>query len=151
MSHQSSRQNALRFSLMAWIFVLLCVTASLISYAQTGEKISHTVNGNTDNWRIDEPNVKQHITEYRQIRFQPGDRITINAGGCVQTGGSGATWKLYVHPSGPNADHLYHGLIWIPGVIGGPAATGVPPNPARIAGYIRPNEAVTVPSGKARI
>src|SRR6266436_2012572 len=147
MSHQSSKQNALRFGLMTWIFVLLCVTASLISYAQTGEKISHTVNGNTDNWRIDEPNVKQHITEYRQIRFQPGDRITINAGGCVQTGGSGATWKLYVHPSGPNADHLYHGLIWIPGVIGGPAATGVPPNPARIAGYIGPNEAVTVPSG----
>jgi hypothetical protein len=128
------------------ILPVLCITASLISYAQADEKVTHTVSGNTDYWRVDEPNVKQHITEYPQIRFQPGDRITIDAGGCVQTGGAGRTWKLYVHPTGPNADHLYHGLVWIPGVIGGPAGTGVPPNPARISGYVGPNQAVTVPS-----
>ena len=115
--------------------------------AMAAEKVSHTVNGPTEMWRIDEPNVKKPITEYRQIRFKPGDRITIQAGGCVQTGGAGKTWKLYVHPTGPNADRLYHGLIWIPGVIGGPAATGVPANPRRVAGFIGASQAVTVSAG----
>jgi hypothetical protein len=119
---------------------------SLISYAQASEMVTHTVSGNTNNCVLTSLTLKQHITEYPQIRFQPGDRITIDAGGCVQTGGAGRTWKLYVHPTGPNADHLYHGLVWIPGVIGGPAGTGVPPNPARISGYVGPNQAVTVPS-----
>jgi hypothetical protein len=114
----------------------------------SGELVTHTVKGrNTETWRIDQPNVKQHITEYPQIRFQPRDRITIDAGGCVQTGGLGPTWKLYVHPSGGDADRLFHGLIWIPRVIGGPAGTGVPPTPERITGHIGPNEAVTVPAG----
>ncbi len=67
-------------------------------------------------WRIDEPNVKQPATSYQQIKFVPGDRISVDAGGCVQTGGHGRTWKRYVNPSGPNADRLYHGLIHIPGV-----------------------------------
>lgn len=67
-------------------------------------------------WRIDSPNPKQHETTYPTIKFVPGDRISIDAGGCVQTGGSGRTWKLYVNPSGPNADRLYHGLISVPGV-----------------------------------
>lgn len=67
-------------------------------------------------WRIDEPNVKAKQTNYPQITFLPGDTVNIDAGGCVQTGGTGKTWKLYVNPSGPNADRLYHGLIWIPGI-----------------------------------
>jgi hypothetical protein len=67
-------------------------------------------------WRIDEPNVKQASTNYPQITFLPGDTVSVDAGGCVQTGGMGKTWKLYVNPSGPNSDHLYHGLIWVPGV-----------------------------------
>ena len=33
----------------------------------------------------------------------------------LNTGGSGQTWKDYVHPRGDNAARLYHGLIWIPG------------------------------------
>jgi hypothetical protein len=67
-------------------------------------------------WRIDEPNVKQHLTVYKQIVFLPGDTINVDAGGCVQTGGVGKTWKRYVNPSGPNTPRLYHGLIWIPGI-----------------------------------
>ncbi len=67
-------------------------------------------------WRITQPNVKQASTNYPQIKFLPGDSVSITAGGCVQTGGSGRTWKLYVNPSGPNADRLYHGKIWIPGI-----------------------------------
>jgi hypothetical protein len=147
MPYKTSRNSAKRLRLMAGALVLLCVSISLIAYAQTDETVTHSVSGNTETWNIQQPNVKQHITEYTQIRFQPGDRITINAGGCVQTGGTGSTWKLYVHPTGPNADHLYHGLIWIPGVIGGPAATGVPPNPSRISGFIGAAQAVTVPAG----
>jgi hypothetical protein len=64
--------------------------------------------------RIDEPDVSSASTAYPDIVFHEGDRVTIDAGGCVQTGGSGKTWKRYVDPSGPNSDHLYHGLIWIP-------------------------------------
>jgi hypothetical protein len=70
-------------------------------------------------WRIETPNVKQKQTNYPTITFVPGDTVSIDAGGCVQTGGSGLTWKLYVDPAGPNSDHLYHGLISIPGVTNG--------------------------------
>jgi len=70
-------------------------------------------------WRIETPNVKQKETNYPQITFAPGDTVSIDAGGCVQTGGSGLTWKLYVNPGGPSSDHLYHGLINIPTVTNG--------------------------------
>jgi hypothetical protein len=60
-----------------------------------------------------EPNVRQRSTEYPQIQFEPGDHVYIEAGGCVQTGGAGLTWKRYVDPAADN--DLYHGLISIPG------------------------------------
>jgi hypothetical protein len=66
--------------------------------------------------QISEPTVTQRMTEYRQVRFQPGDTVVVQAGGCVQTGGSGRTWKRYVDPTGPDSDRSYHGMIWIPGV-----------------------------------
>ncbi len=100
--------------------VLAMEGAALIATAQsTDEKITHTVNGNTETWRIDKPSVKKPGTEYRQIKFQPGDRITIQADGCVQTGGIGDTWKRYVNPSGDNTEQFYHGLIQIPGATAG--------------------------------
>ena len=46
--------------------------------------------------------------------FAPGDIVDVTADGCVQTGGSGSTWKRYVNPSGANSASLYHGLIRIP-------------------------------------
>jgi hypothetical protein len=153
MSRRSSIQQAARFALVAISLVLAGVAISywsdetFTSYAQADGRVTHTVSGNTETWRIDEPNVKQRVTPYSQIRFQPGDHVTIQASGCVQTGGSGNTWKRYVNPSGPDADRLYHGLIWIPGVIGGPAATGVPADPKRIVAYIGPNQSFSVPSG----
>lgn len=71
---------------------------------------------NTVVWQIDKPNVQRRMTEYPNIRFRPGDRIKVEAGGCVQTGGFGnSTWKRYVDPSGWRTDRLYHGLLWIPG------------------------------------
>ena len=48
--------------------------------------------------RIDRPNPKQPSTEYPQITFQPGDTVTIHAGGCVQ---GGATARLGVNMSLP--------------------------------------------------
>ena len=62
--------------------------------------------------------MNQRQAPYTTVRFQPGDGITIQAGGCVQTGGHGATWKRYVDPRAPDAPTLYYGTIWIPGVLG---------------------------------
>ncbi|RPE44216.1 hypothetical protein EDD90_7450 [Streptomyces sp. Ag109_O5-1] len=64
---------------------------------------------------ITEPVVTQHETTY-PFSFLPGDHVTVNAGGCVQTGGHGLTWKRYVDPASDN--DLYHGLITIPGATG---------------------------------
>jgi hypothetical protein len=69
---------------------------------------------NQDTCRIDEPTVSQRVSEYRQIRLHYGDHVRVKAGGCVQTGGHGRTWKRYVNPSGPNSDHLYFGLMRLP-------------------------------------
>jgi hypothetical protein len=71
-------------------------------------------------FRIDQPFVADAFFEYKGVRFQPGDAITINAGGCVQTGGAGNTWKRYVNPTGDNSgwpDGFYWGSITIPGAI----------------------------------
>jgi hypothetical protein len=62
---------------------------------------------------VTEPNVLQRVTQYPQIELFAGDHVFIEAGGCVQTGGHGATWKRYVDPASDS--DLYHGLISIPG------------------------------------
>jgi hypothetical protein len=59
-----------------------------------------TSSGETKVWRIDHPDVSDPLSVYPAIPLKAGDRIKINAGGCVQTGGMGATWKLYTNPSG---------------------------------------------------
>jgi hypothetical protein len=64
-----------------------------------------------------EPNVRQHESDYPQIELFAGDHVLIEAGGCVQTGGRGKTWKRYVDPAADN--DLYHGLISIPGATSG--------------------------------
>jgi hypothetical protein len=64
---------------------------------------------------ITEPVVTTLQTTYN-FSFLPGDHVTVNAGGCVQTGGAGLTWKRYVDPASDN--DLYHGLITIPGATG---------------------------------
>jgi hypothetical protein len=69
--------------------------------------------------RIDEPIVTKQLQDYPQVTFQVGDSVTVEAGGCVQTGGTGATWKRYVNPSGPNSNRLYWGTISIPGATEG--------------------------------
>jgi hypothetical protein len=92
--------------------------------------------------RIDQPRVDVPQTRYDNIRFQPGDAVTLNAGGCVQPGGAGLSWKSYVHSAGTNGE--YTGTIAIAGdtpehtvayiVKGGPQA---------LAGLL--NQIITVP------
>jgi hypothetical protein len=67
---------------------------------------------------VTEPIVNQPSATYPGIQFFPGAHVFVDAGGCVQTGGHGKTWKRYVNPSSDNG--LYHGTMYIPGVTNGP-------------------------------
>jgi hypothetical protein len=84
--------------------------------AETFDQYSVRQAGATTVHRIDRPNVKRALTRYDRIRVSPGDRVVVRAGGCVQTGGRGSTWKRYVDPQGPNSEDYYSGMIQIPGV-----------------------------------
>jgi hypothetical protein len=105
---------------------LLCFAALTAAHAlviPTG--LSAQVQSSCDNSNrlkivctVTQPVVTQKDTAYPAIVFVPGDVVTVKADGCVQTGGKGLTWKRYVNPSGPNSDHLYHGLITIPTATG---------------------------------
>jgi hypothetical protein len=72
---------------------------------------------NTEVWRINQPFVKQKQTTYSDITFVNGDLVSVFAGGCVQSGGSGLTWKRYVRPVArdQSEDNHYFGQISIPG------------------------------------
>jgi hypothetical protein len=65
-----------------------------------------------ETWRIDSPDVRKRETAYSMIPLEPGDSLRVTAGGCVQTGGHGNTWRRYVDPGN---DQLYHGTIKFPG------------------------------------
>jgi hypothetical protein len=103
-------------------------TSNSIGYGATWSQVqeaSSTTVGSATTWRIDEPIVTRALTQYDgsqaapAILFKPGDTVDLIAGGCVQTGGSGKTWKRYVNPTGPNSTRLYFGEITIPGVTDG--------------------------------
>lgn len=110
-------------SLRRWLIpILVCIFASTLA-AETDQdgnvfdqvtKLRDTADVTV--WRVGQPNVKHSSTNYTQIWLLPGDIINVAAGGCVQTGGKGLTWKRYVDPSGPDSDRYYHGLIQIKGI-----------------------------------
>lgn len=89
--------------------------------------ITITINNpNVTQYRIDQPIVDRRMTSYPGISFQASDQVTLSADGCVQTGGSGDTWKRYVNPSGDNSgarNGSYHGTVTIPNATN---AQGVP-------------------------
>ena len=91
-------------------------TAFAAGDSSTKEEVTSSVSSTSTVWRIFRPVITQPAKSYTKITFESGDMITVEAGGCDQTGGHGKTWKRYVDPQGPNADRLYHGLIRIPGV-----------------------------------
>jgi hypothetical protein len=68
--------------------------------------------------RIDQPPVNRAEAPMPSVVFAGSDIVYVGGDGCVQTGShfwSGSTWKRYINPSGGGADHLYHGLVRIPG------------------------------------
>jgi hypothetical protein len=98
--------------------------------------LKHPAGGaGTDTWRVDLPAVNVPKTEYAQIKLAAGDEVSIEAGGCVQTGVFGPSWKRFVDPQGDGSDYLYHGLIQLPGM----------PSFARLSDWN--NRVFTIPSG----
>ena len=102
--------------LLSGAMVMLACSVGLAADPSTKEKVTSSVSGLITTWRIVRPVISQPEKNYTKIKFEEGDVITLEVGGCDQTGGLGKTWKRYVDPQGPNADRLYHGLIEIPGV-----------------------------------
>jgi hypothetical protein len=83
--------------------------------------ITTTVNSDgSEDVRIDQPVVDRDHFEYQPIVFSPSDLVTVTADGCVQTAGSGSTWKKYVNPSGSNSgppNGFYFGSVLIKGAM----------------------------------
>ena len=119
--HFRSRAHAIsRWQVRALIVTAALLIAGAIQPLHADETTRCTVNGPSQTTcRIDQPVVTQRLTQYPQVTFHPGDQVTVNAGGCVQTGGWGATWKRYVNPSGPDSNVKYWGTISIPGATQG--------------------------------
>jgi hypothetical protein len=104
---------------MPLLLLLILLGCIFFSSVTAAEQVSKSVDtAKLTIWKITEPTVTQKQTDYGNIVFKPRDIVVVDAGGCVQTGGHGATWKRYVNPSGSNSDRLYHGLIKMPGQAG---------------------------------
>src|ERR1043166_7623173 len=83
-----------------WLFVVFGALMAFV-FAATPAYADDPVisdNGKVVEIRIERPVVTQRSTLYPQVRFIPGDTVEVAAGGCVQTGGAGKTWKRYVNP-----------------------------------------------------
>jgi hypothetical protein len=99
------------------LFILaLAITspAAAVMLVRCSDNPDHSVT----NCRIDQPVVTSEASNgrrYPEVVFRPGDLVTVTAGGCVQTGGVGDTWKRFVDPTGPNSNRLYYATIRIPG------------------------------------
>jgi hypothetical protein len=60
---------------------------------------------------VAEPPVRTHSATFPTVSFSAGDHVYITADGCVQTGGTGDTWKRYVDPSGDPSNSQYYGDV----------------------------------------
>lgn len=87
-------------------------------FAKGHEHIAHVKHGSQDVYTIRLPDVTVNKKSYREIVIRRGDSFHIDACGCVQTGGSGLTWKRYVDPSVDRSDsfkypvYIYTGMIY---------------------------------------
>jgi hypothetical protein len=75
-----------------------------------------TAAGETRIIRIDQPRVDLQSDPFPNITFKLGDSITLNAGGCAQSGGGGSTWKSYLGIEQTDAPY-YAGTVSVPGAI----------------------------------
>jgi len=108
------------------LFALAIISVALFagSSAAKAQNVNRVaVDGNVEIWQIKDPVVTAPDTSYKKIIFRRGDTVFVNAGGCVQTGGRGNTWKRFVDPIVDTSDAgLYHGTITLPGM---PAASPI--------------------------
>jgi hypothetical protein len=105
----------MRIYRMCAIFFALAGFTVFVQHCRADQIVCTSDGIGTDTCDIFLPNVLAHATTYPDLQFMPGDTVVISATGCAQTGGSGKTWKDYVNPKGPDSNHLYFGLITIPG------------------------------------
>ena len=94
----------------------LLLALGLCGPGSAAPKLTQTQNpdGSTT-YRIDQPTVDAASTIYPRVVLRRGDLVRISAGGCVQTGGHGKTWRRFVAPTGTDAERLYSGTIDING------------------------------------
>src|SRR5260370_8463737 len=97
-------------------------TEALASQQQTGPTpnclpvTSSSLEGNTTVYTINEPVVNKAYQCY-DIPVQPGDLVLVSdVKGCLDTGGTGRTWKRYLNPFGSRAKRLYHGRSRVTGL-----------------------------------
>ncbi|WP_217430930.1 Ca2+-dependent phosphoinositide-specific phospholipase C [Sphingomonas bacterium] len=126
-------------------FRLLLIVAAMfgsVAVAAPHLTVSTATDGSTI-YRIDQLEVTQPLTAYPGVVLRQGDVLHVAAGGCVQTGGSGLTWKRFVDPTGANAERIYSGTLEIAG------ATPLPRG--RIANWIGVPIAVTAAAATLQI
>lgn len=103
---------------LLFLVMIVAVTApgvcSQVLEDDRGQSVHFKQDGDKFIYTIYSPHVHTPQTNFKTIRFQTGDRVTVQGSGCVQTGGVGATWKRYVDPFAPDALSLYHGLVGMP-------------------------------------
>ena len=80
-----------------WVGFSLLAIGGRRAAAQIGTVSCHD-SGNVTTCRIDQPNVTQRSSQYRNVVFRPNDAVVVTAGGCVQTGGVGSDVETLRQP-----------------------------------------------------
>ena len=122
------------------------------------ESENDDLSGKTIHWRIDHPNVSQASTRYPQVIFNQGDKIKVDAGGCVRTNGGqmGQRWKQYVNPSinpqqetsGVSVPPNIWGAVYAGGLYIAAINSNIPPirnEPFDVAISLQPSGGLTIP------
>src|SRR5262249_16712033 len=76
-------------------FVTVIIVNTTGPFGAAGTTYGQCVTGTdgVSRCHIDRPDVTHSNESFPAIQFLNGDHVTVTAGGCVQTGGSGKTWK----------------------------------------------------------
>ncbi len=127
---------------LALLFFVVTVLFGSAAVAAPHLTTSINADGSTT-YRIDQPEVAHPLTAYPGVALRQGNLVHVAAGGCVQTGGSGKTWKRFADPTGDSAERLYSGTL---------AIAGAAPSPhGRIANWLGVPIAITAPTATLEI